>query len=140
MGRAAGRMCRWGAMGGMLALLVPAQAVRAEDGFGPLTAADQDRIDRGEIVVQVEKTSDALKSFRAVGQVKAPAERVYAAVTDFEHYADLFKIKEARVVNRQGSHLWVHAVIGLPWPVGDRWVTNETVLMPESTMFAYQRR
>jgi len=59
----------------MLLWLIPAQAARAEEGFGPLTAADQDRIDRGEIVVQVEKTSDALKSFRAVGQVKAPAER-----------------------------------------------------------------
>lgn len=121
-------------------LLAAALPVRAEDAFGPLTAVEQDRIDRAEIVVQVEKTPEALKSFRAVGRVKAPVDRVYAAVTDFDHYADMFKLKEAHVVSRQGSRAWVHAVIGLPWPVGDRWVTNQTVLLSESTSFSYQRR
>lgn len=124
---------------GLVGLLVFARGVRAEESFGPLTRAEQARIDQGDIVVQVDRTADDLRSFRAVGRIKAPAERVYAAFTDFEHYATIFQIKEARVVNRQGNRLWVRAVLTLPWPFGDRWVVNETVLAPEERSFSYQR-
>lgn len=112
----------------------------AEEAFGPLSAQEQDRVDRGEIVVQMDKTSDAVKTFRAVGHVKASAQRVYDVFTDYDNYAGIFALKEARVLSRHGSRLMVRAVLGLPWPVGDRWVTNETDLSPESHSFSYQRR
>lgn len=124
----------------LVGLSAGSQPAWAEEAFAPLGAADQERVERGDILVQVEKTPDALKSFRAVGQIKAPAERVFAAFTDFEHYAAIFHLKESKVLSRQGSRLFVRAVLGMPWPVGDRWVTNETTLAPESNSFAYQRR
>lgn len=121
-------------------LLLWAPVARAEDAFGPLSESEQARVDRGEILVQMDQTPNALKSFRAVGQIKAPAERVYGVFTDFEHYVAIFRLKEAQVLTRQGQRLGVRAVLGLPWPVGDRWVLNDTLLSPETMSFAYLRQ
>ncbi len=125
---------------GALLLGMLSSPAAAEEAFGPLNPAEQDRVDRGEILVQVDRTSEALKSFRAVGQVKAPAQRVYDVFTDYEHYADIFELKESKVLSRSGNRLMVRAVLGLPWPVGDRWVTNETIVSPETLSFGYTRR
>jgi uncharacterized membrane protein len=119
--------------------LFVAQAARAEEPFGEISDAEQAQIDRGEIIVQVEKTDAALKHFRAVGQIKAPAAKVYAAFTDYEHYPEIFKLKEAQILSRKGNTLNVRAVLGLPWPIGDRWVTNATALSPETLSFSYHR-
>lgn len=119
--------------------ILVAPSARAEDPFGALSDKEQAQIDRGEIIIQVEKTDAALKHFRAVGQIKAPASKVYAAFTDYEHYPEIFKLKETKVLSRKGNVLNVRAVLGLPWPVGDRWVTNATTLSPESYSFKYHR-
>ncbi|MBO9541310.1 SRPBCC family protein [bacterium] len=121
--------------------LLVASPVRADDddAFGALSEKEQARIDRGEIVVQVEKTTNALKHFRAVGQIKAPASKVYAAFTDYARYPEIFKLKETQILSRKGNVLNVRAVLGLPWPIGDRWVTNATTLSPETLSFSYRR-
>lgn len=124
----------------LLALLALAAPAEAAEEFGPLSSQEQERVDRGDILVQVDRTSEALKSFRAVGQIRASAQRVYEVFTDYEHYASIFQLKEAKILSRSGTRLMVRAVLGLPWPVGDRWVTNETLLAPDHLSFAYQRR
>lgn len=115
-----------------------AGAARA-DAYGPLTEAEQTEVDRGQIVVQVERGDAAVKRFRAIGLVAAPAERVFAVFTDFEHYGDIFKLKEARVVGRHDRTRLVRAAMDLPWPFGDKWVLNETVLSPASLSFVFHR-
>ncbi|HEY9899864.1 MAG TPA: SRPBCC family protein [Pantanalinema sp.] len=121
------------------ALLVAQPARAEEDPFGTISDKEQAQIDRGDIIIQVEKTSNALKHFRAVGQVKAPAARVFAAFTDYDRYPEIFKLKETQILSRKGNVLNVRAVLGLPWPIGDRWVTNATALSPETLSFSYHR-
>lgn len=121
------------------AAFVAAQPARAEDPFGEISDKEQAKIDRGDIVVQVEKTDAALKHFRAVGQIKAPAAKVFAAFTDYEHYPEIFKLKETQILSRKGNVLNVRATLGMPWPIGDRWVTNATTLAPETLSFSYHR-
>lgn len=106
--------------------------------FASLTDEDQARVDRGEIVVRVERTNHPLKSFLCVGQIEAPAETVFKAYTDFEHYPEIFNLKESRIVRHEGDTFNVRAILLVPWPVGERWVTNETRLLPDYS-FVYKR-
>lgn len=112
---------------------------RAEAQFGSLTDEDQARIDKGEIVVRVERTTSPLKSFMCVGLIEAPASRVYKAYTDFERYPEIFNLKEAKVVRTDEAIFNIRAILSVPWPVGERWVTNETRLDPAAYSFVYRR-
>lgn len=111
----------------------------AADPFHDLSEDEQRRADHGEIIVHLEKTDNPLKRFLVVGQVDAPASRVYAAYTDFDHYSEIFGHKSCSIKRHEGNVLWVTAIMALPWPFGDRWVTNETHLAPEDLSFTYRR-
>lgn len=114
-------------------------AAQAEDTFGSLTDEDQARIDRGEIVVRVERTSNPLKSFMAVGLVEASATKVFKAYTDFERYPEIFNVKDSKVTRKDDFTYNVRAILMVPWPIGERWVTNETRLASSAYSFVYKR-
>lgn len=112
---------------------------RAQDDFGALSDEDQARIDRGEIVVRVERTHNPLKSFLAVGLIEASAARVFKAYTDFERYPEIFNVKDSKVTRKDDDTYQVRAILSVPWPVGERWVTNETRLSASTYSFVYRR-
>ncbi|HEY9855848.1 MAG TPA: SRPBCC family protein [Stenomitos sp.] len=111
----------------------------AEATFASLTDEDQARIEKGEIVVRVERTNTPLKSFMCVGQVEAPASKVFKAYTDFEHYPEIFNLRDAKVTRKDEATYHVRATLIVPWPIGERWVTNETRLLPDAYSFVYRR-
>lgn len=121
------------------ALAVAPGTARAEAQFANLTDEDQARIDRGEIVVRIERTNSPLKSFMCVGLIEAPAAKVYKAYTDFDRYAEIFNVRDTRIVRKDEATFNIRAVLSVPWPVGERWVANETRLAPDDYSFVYRR-
>lgn len=112
---------------------------RAEEDFASLSDEDQARIDRGEIVVRVERSNTPLKSFMCVGVIEASATRVFKAYTDFERYPEIFNLRDSKIVRKEGDTVSVRATLIVPWPIGERWVTNETRLSPDVYSFVYKR-
>lgn len=107
--------------------------------FDALSADEQARVDQGEIVVHAEHTRHPLKRLLVVGQIQASAAAVYHAYTDYEHYAQIFGLKSSKVLQRDGNTLDVNVTMDFPWPIGERWVTNETDLQPDRYAFTYHR-
>lgn len=120
----------------LLAMAGPAQA---EAFFSNLSADEQAKVDRGEIIVKVEKTDAPLKQFLVVGRFEASAADVFRVFTDYDHYAEIFNIKDTKILSRLGNVLNIRATFQLPWPVGERWLINETRLQPERYSFVYKR-
>lgn len=124
---------------GVLFVLTFGAVAQARPAFDALSAEDEARVERGEIVVNVEKTDSPLKHFRVVGEVPASARRTYEVFTDFPRYAEIFHLKESKVVREEGNARHVKAIITAPWPFGDKWVTNETTLSPGDHSFVFER-
>lgn len=124
---------------GVLFVLAFGSVAQARPAFDALSAADEARVERGEVVVNVEKTDSPLKHFRVVGEIPASARRTYEVFTDFPRYAEIFHLKESKVVREEGNARHVRAIISAPWPFGDKWVINETLLSPGDYSFSFQR-
>lgn len=126
-------------MVGLAATLLFGAPAHARPAFDALTAEETARVERGDIVVNVENAGGAVKHFRVVGMVNASAQRTYEAFTNFAKYDEIFHVKDSRILKTDGNVLHVRATISVPWPIGDRWVTNETRLEPESLSFSFNR-
>jgi Polyketide cyclase / dehydrase and lipid transport. len=124
---------------GLTGLLVFGGAAQARPSFDALTAEEAAKVERGEIVVNVENTGGDVKHFRVVGLVNASAQRTYEAFTDFARYDEIFHVKDSRILRADGNVLHVRATISVPWPIGDKWVVNETRLEPETNSFSFNR-
>jgi ribosome-associated toxin RatA of RatAB toxin-antitoxin module len=125
------------ALVGLMAGFAPPTLARPA--FDALTEDEVVRVDRGEIVVNVEKSDSAVKHFRVVGQVQASAARTYRVFTDFARYDEIFYVKDSKILSATGNTMHVRATIVVPWPIGSKWVTNETVLSPDDYSFSFQR-
>lgn len=90
-------------------------------------------------MVHMEQGDVVVRQFLVTGMVEASAARVYRAFADFDHYSKIFKIKDSRIIRQDGNVLNVRALLELPWPIGERWVLNETRLEPENYAFTYRR-
>lgn len=113
--------------------------VQADPSWTALTDEEQKRVEQGDIVVRVERGDVALRHFLVTGLVEASAPKVYRAFSDFDRYSRIFKIKGSHVTRQDGNVLIVRATLELPWPIGERWVLNETRLEPENYAFSYRR-
>lgn len=120
-------------------LLLAASPARAEAYFGDLSADEQAKVDRGDIIVKVEKTDAPLKHFLVVGRFEASAADVFRVFTDYDNYSAIFNIKDTKVLSRVGNVLNIRAAFQLPWPIGEKWLINETRLQPERYSFVYKR-
>lgn len=114
----------------------PAQATPS---FEALTPAESARVERGETVVNVETSGGDVKHFRVVGQVNASAKRTFEVFSDFAKYDEIFYVKDSKILRSEGNVKHVRATIQVPWPIGDRWVTNETRLEPDDLSFSFDR-
>lgn len=125
---------------GVVALLLSAAApARAAAFFDRLSPDEQARVDKGEILVKVEKTDAPLKHFLVVGRIEASAAEAFRVFTDYDNYSTIFNIKDTKVLHREGNVLNIRAAFQLPWPIGEKWLVNETRLQPERYAFVYKR-
>lgn len=127
------------AVAALAGVLIQAAPALARPSFDALTPAEEARVDRGEIVVNVENGGGDVKHFRVVGRVDASAQKTYEVFTNFAEYDEIFKVKQSRILRSEGNVQHVRATIEVPWPIGDRWVMNETVLQPEALSFSFNR-
>lgn len=127
------------AMVGLAALMAFGSPAQARPAFDALTTEETARVERGEIVVNVENAGGDVKHFRVVGLVNASAQKTYEAFTNFAKYDEIFHVKDSRILKTDGNVLNVRATISVPWPIGDRWVINETRLEPEAYSFSFNR-
>lgn len=124
---------------GMVCVLAFAPPALAGPAFDALSAEEFARVERGDIVVNVERSDSAVKHFRVVGQVQASAARTYRAFTDFARYDEIFHVKDSKILSTAGNTMQVRATLVVPWPIGDRWVINETRLSPDDLSFSFNR-
>ncbi len=127
------------AIAGLAGLLLFGSPAHAAPTFDALSAEEAARVERGEIVVNVENSGSDVKHFRVVGQVNASARRTFAAFTDFARYDQIFYVKDSRILRNEGNVLHVRATIQVPWPIGDKWVVNETRVEPDDLSFSFNR-
>ncbi|MBM3258813.1 MAG: SRPBCC family protein [Candidatus Sericytochromatia bacterium] len=104
-----------------------------------LSAGEKARLEAGEVLVQVERADAPVKRFQVVGDIESPVAEVWAAYTDFDHYEQIFDITKCRVERRDGPTLQVYSYLALVWPIGPRWVINETRLEQDVWRFTYNR-
>jgi len=70
-----------------------------------------------------EKTGSDVREVRAIGEVDAPPEKVYAAVTDFEHYAEFMPyLEDSKVIRRTDSEVVTWAIMNAPMVSRRDWV------------------
>jgi hypothetical protein len=127
------------AIAGLAGCLLVGLPAEARPSFDALTADEAARVERGDIVVNVESGGGDVKHFRVVGLVHAPPKRTYEVFTDFAKYDDIFYVRNSKILREEGNLLNVRATIQVPWPIGDRWVINETRLEPDDLSFTFNR-
>jgi uncharacterized membrane protein len=124
----------------LLVLPLHAWAAPSSDAIYRLTADEERRVQKGEIIVHVEETSEPIKRTMVTGLIDAPPEVVYPVYTDFESYPELFKTaRSSDVLKREGNVLTCKVVMDFPWPLGSRWVSNYTYLDPANTSFTFKK-
>ncbi len=94
-------------------------------GFEP-GAKDRRAQERGKVTVQIRDTSTTtMKVVQSEAIVRAPVDAVWAVITDYDTYPDLFeRMERSETMLKQGD--WEHhfTVVRYPWPWGNRWVLN----------------
>lgn len=119
--------------------MLPAALPPPPDAFYQLSPAEERRVEQGEIVVHAEDMPDPVKRTLIEGLVDAPPAITYRVYTDFGHYREIFQIDDSEVLSRQGNTLYGKFVVDFPWPIGERWTDNLTVLSPADRSFTFRR-
>lgn len=122
------------ALGASAALALPPEAV---EGLNPREIKD---IERGDVVVHLRDTKEStLKDVRCVGVVKAPPERIWSVLTDYEAYGKIFpRILRSEVRARDGHFEDHYSLLDYPWPLQDRWTLNR--ITHDATRYAINWR
>ena len=72
-----------------------------------------------------EKPGSDVREVRAVGEIDAPPEKVYAVVTDFEHYAEFMPyLEESKVIRRTDDEVVTWAIMNAPLVSRRDWVVR----------------
>ena len=70
-----------------------------------------------------EKPGSEVREVRAVGEIDAPPEAVYAVITDFEHYAAFMPyLEDSKVVRRTDAEVVTWAIMNAPMVSRRDWV------------------
>ncbi|HKA35196.1 MAG TPA: START domain-containing protein [Thermoanaerobaculia bacterium] len=103
-------------LSGLLAALLAA-AIPADLSFSRWFTSHADAVE-----VQIARPPGGPPWLRGVAEVAAPAERVFAVVTDFRRYAEIFgpTLKKAKVLEAASSGARLHMVWSYPFPFRNR--------------------
>lgn len=107
-----------------LALARPAFAL--PDAGVDLSAKEVKAIEQGEVVVRLRNTHEStLKDVLCVGIIKAPADRVWSVLMEYDRYDKIFKgILKTETRFKEGLVEEHYSLLDYPWPMADRWVVN----------------
>lgn len=107
-----------------LALARPAAAI-PEAGLD-LTPREVKAVEQGEVVVRLRNTQEStLKDVMCVGLIKAPADRIWGVLVDYDRYDRIFKgILKTETRAKDGAVEDHYSLLDYPWPMADRWVVN----------------
>src|SRR5262249_29496845 len=96
---------------------VLARAIPADLSFSWWFTSHADAVE-----VQIARPAAGPPWLKGVAEVAAPADRVYAAVTDFRRYAAIFgpTLKKAKVLEASPSGARLHMVWSYPFPFRNR--------------------
>jgi ribosome-associated toxin RatA of RatAB toxin-antitoxin module len=73
------------------------------------------RLERGEIVTELTAGQGGRKDARARALLAAPPEKVWAAITDYEHYKDFMPFTTvSQVKKREGDTVWFYTELSFP--------------------------
>jgi ribosome-associated toxin RatA of RatAB toxin-antitoxin module len=73
------------------------------------------RLESGEIITELTEGPGGRKDARAKVLIAAPPEKVWEAITDFEHYKEFMPLtSESYVKRREGSDVWFYTEISVP--------------------------
>lgn len=105
-----------------------------------LTTAQQQQVERGEIVIRFEVGPDDLKNVTSIGRIDSPAQDVYLLMTDFGNFPRIYSAIAAAQVESQTpttalAQFWVNA----PWPISSRTVLVESTLDPKRHTLTWHR-
>lgn len=125
-----------------LILLLPLQAWAGPnpDAIYQLSADEERRVQKGEVIVHVEQTDEPIKRTLVVGLIGAPPEMVFPIYTDFASYTELFEsTRTSEVLRHEGNLVFCKFIIDFPWPLGSRWISNQTTMIPDSQAFTFKK-
>lgn len=105
-----------------------------------LTPAQQQQVERGEIVIRFEQGQDDAKTVTSIGRINHPANDVYRLMTDFANFPRIYSgITAARVESQTPTSALAHFSVSAPWPISGRTVTVESTLDPKRHAMAWHR-
>lgn len=109
-----------------LALLLSRPAAALPETGLDLSAKETKAIEHGEVVVRLRNTHEStLKDVLCVGLIKAPADRVWDVLLDYDRYDKIFKgILRTETRAKDGPVEDHYSLLDYPWPMADRWVVN----------------
>lgn len=110
---------------GLAALMAAAPPASAAD--APLSALDR-RLASGEIVVKVAKSAPTVYELDVYGNVEAPQETVWAAITSYDRYGEFLPlVTESSLQSRSGARVRQLVKMTPPWPFPKHWFVNACV-------------
>lgn len=125
------------------ALCGPALADPAIGGFREvprLSAGELRRLEHGDILTRVERSSAAIKTVTSIGKVDDSAADVYRLTTDFRNYGRIYNsIKSVDIASQTPDVVVARFDLAAPWPLPGRDVTTRTRLDPGRFAFRWRR-
>ena len=68
----------------------------------------------------------SVKTYKIETTVNGTMDCIYATLTDYDHYTDMYKqMSEFRILSKSDSLMLSYTVISMPWPFDDRDVLTE---------------
>ena len=94
----------------------------------------------GKVLTHLEPGNTPVHEAYAEGIVDAPPTKVWALLTDFDHYDRIYTgIEQSAVRSRSGNTIMGYFLLDFPWPLPKRWTLNATYLEPARMRFTWRR-
>ena len=80
----------------------------------PIEESMRSKLERGDVVTESTEGQGGRKDARAFALLAAPVERVWDAITDYDHYKDFMPLtKASRVKRREGDTVWFYTELSM---------------------------
>ena len=95
-------------------------------------------LEKGEIDIQFVQKKPA-SYLKARGVFKAPVNKVWKTLTDFNHYSRYYEsVVKSEVRAKKGNKYTVYVEFDFPWPINKIWVLNEYTLDPSKKQIKWK--
>lgn len=107
-----------------------------------LSPQEIERLNRNEILTWIDKDESTNSGTgRAMGIIDAEPGQVFRVLNDVERFSEYMeRVKDCRVVRRDGDTFDYSFSIDMPWPLKDLHFLNRNVVVIDEQRQIYQRR